>query len=112
MVLIERAGTVNSLKHLKDKEPWFKMVVSGPTKGNQLSGSKFSIPLVGTTSGSGLKSGMWMERLAGVLKEEISKASRLFTRKLLPPCLFEFEDDFFGVLENIQATTTSVIDDD
>eukprot|EP00978_Attheya_sp_CCMP212_P011253 scaffold27642_cov30-Attheya_sp.AAC.1 len=40
MILIERAGTrINSLTHLEDPEPWFKFVVSGPTKGNQLSGS-------------------------------------------------------------------------
>jgi hypothetical protein len=35
MILIEQASTVNSLSHLKDAEPWFKVVVSGPTKGNQ-----------------------------------------------------------------------------
>eukprot|EP00978_Attheya_sp_CCMP212_P006932 scaffold16214_cov29-Attheya_sp.AAC.2 len=43
------AGTINSLTRLDDPEPWFKFVVSGPTKGNQLSGSKFAIPIVGTT---------------------------------------------------------------
>jgi hypothetical protein len=37
MVLIERAGTVNSrLVHLADKDPWFKLVISRLTKENQL----------------------------------------------------------------------------
>eukprot|EP00978_Attheya_sp_CCMP212_P042987 scaffold272471_cov63-Attheya_sp.AAC.1 len=54
MILIEQADTVNSLKTLKDlKESWFKLVASSPTKGNQLSGSKFSTPLVGKTGSSG-----------------------------------------------------------
>jgi hypothetical protein len=105
MILIERAGTVNSLSHLKDADPWFKLVISGPTKGNQLSGSKFAIPIVGTTQGSNLEPGKWVQRLATILKDEGSKNGRLFTRRLNPPRLFEFEEDFFRVLEKIQATT-------
>jgi hypothetical protein len=105
MVLIERAGTVNSLTHLTEEEPWFKVVISGPTKGNQLSGSKFAIPIVGTTQGSNLQPGKWIKRLAGILKDEGSKNGRLFTRRLNPPRLFEFEEDFYRVLEKIQMTT-------
>jgi hypothetical protein len=73
MILIERAGTVKSLSHLTDAEPWFKFVISGPTKGNQLSGSKFAIPIVGTTSGSHLQPGKWVQRLATILQDEGSK---------------------------------------
>eukprot|EP00978_Attheya_sp_CCMP212_P035058 scaffold150512_cov62-Attheya_sp.AAC.1 len=105
MILIERAGTINSLVHLNDPEPWFKLVVSGPTKGSQLSGSKFAVPIVGTTSGSHLKPGKWVKRLGTILQEEGSKNARLFTRRLNPPKLFEFEEDFFRVLEKVQATT-------
>jgi hypothetical protein len=111
MILIERAGTVNSLVHLDDAEPWFKLVVSGPTKGNQLSGSKFAVPIVGTTSGSHLKPGKWVKRLATILQNEKSKSARLFTRRLNPPKLFEFEEDFFRVLEKIQATTEFIPSD-
>jgi hypothetical protein len=34
MVLIEFAGTANRLRFLEDSEPWFRLVVSGRTKGN------------------------------------------------------------------------------
>ena len=105
MVLIERAGTVNSLVHLAEKDPWFKLVISGPTKGNQLCGSKFAIPIVGTMQGSNLEPGKQMARLAAILKTEGSKNGRLFTRRLNPPRLFEFEEDFYRVFEKIQVTT-------
>jgi hypothetical protein len=112
MVLIERAGTVNSLVHLAEKDPWFKLVISGPTKGNQLSGSKFAIPIVGTTQGANLEPGKWMTRLAAILKAEGLKNGRLFTRRLSPPRLFEFEEDFYKVLEKIQATTDLICSDE
>eukprot|EP00978_Attheya_sp_CCMP212_P023947 scaffold74372_cov57-Attheya_sp.AAC.1 len=112
MILIKRAGTINSLKHLDEVKPWFKLVVSGLTKeGNQLSGSKFAIPLVGTTAGLNLQPGKWVKRLGSILDEEGSKAGWLFTRKLNPPRLFEFEGDFSRVLEKVQATTDFVTDD-
>ena len=41
MLLIERAGTANSLKFLQDG--WFKIIISRATKGNQLSGAKFGL---------------------------------------------------------------------
>jgi hypothetical protein len=112
MILIERAGTINSLSHLEDEEPWFKFVISGPTKGNQLSGSKFAVPIVGTTSGSHLQPGKWLKRLATILQKEGSKNGRLFTRRLNPPRLFEFEKDFYRVLEKIQATTDLILTDE
>jgi hypothetical protein len=105
MILIERAGTINSLAHLEDSEPWFKFVVSGPTKGSQLSGSKFAIPIVGTTSGTHLEPGKWIKRLGGILTDEKCQSGRLFSRRLNPPRLYEFEEDFFRVLSKVQATT-------
>lgn len=109
MLLVERAGTLKSLSNLQGAgEAWFKLVVSGPTKGNQLSGSKFAVPLVDRTEGTGLEPGKWMRRLATTLSELKIKSSRLFTRKLLPPRLFEFEDDFFVILEKVQATTSFI----
>jgi hypothetical protein len=49
MLLIEFAGTSNSLRHMNDSLPHFVLVISGQTKGNQLSGSKFGIPCVSVT---------------------------------------------------------------
>jgi hypothetical protein len=106
MVLIERAGTLNSLSHLDDpSDPHFRLVVSGVTKGNQLQGAKFAIPIVGVTEGTNLQPGLWMRRLKSVLEETGAKHSRLFTRRLNPPKLYEFENDFMTVLEKVQATT-------
>jgi hypothetical protein len=47
MILIEFAGTAANLKFLQEEllggdEPWFKLAVSGRTKGNQLLGAKFA----------------------------------------------------------------------
>jgi hypothetical protein len=67
MVLIEFAGTANSLRFLGDSEPWFKLVVSGRTKSNQLSGAKFALPCVTTTQGSALEPGKRMKRLVETL---------------------------------------------
>jgi hypothetical protein len=39
-----------------------------------------------------------------VLREMGIKGGRLFTPRLLPAKLLEFEEDFFVVLENIQAS--------
>jgi hypothetical protein len=67
MLLIELAGTATQLSFLREStDPHFVIVVSGPTKGNQLSGSKFGVPIVGTTSGSYLKPGKWIERLVTI----------------------------------------------
>jgi hypothetical protein len=109
MILIERAGTFKSLTNLNGNgDPWFKLVVSGPTKGNQLSGSKFAVPMVHRTSGTGIEPGKWILRLEKTLSRLKIKSSRLFTRRLLPPRLFEFQDDFFTLLEKVQATTNFI----
>ena len=67
---------------------------------------------MGTTQGSNLQPGKWIKRLAGILKDEGSKNGRLFTRRLNPPRLFEFEKDFYRVLEKIQATTDLILTDE
>eukprot|EP00978_Attheya_sp_CCMP212_P007664 scaffold17786_cov50-Attheya_sp.AAC.2 len=103
-----RAGTINSLTHLEDPEPWFKFVVSGPTKGNQLSGLKFAIPIVGTTSGTHLEPGKWAKQLGDILTDEKFQSCCFFSRRLNSPRLYEFEEDFFRVLSKVQATTDFV----
>jgi hypothetical protein len=62
MLLIEFAETAKSLKHLLDpKLSHFVFIVSGQTKGNQLSGSKFGIPCVSITEGTNLRPGIWLD---------------------------------------------------
>jgi hypothetical protein len=49
MLLIELAGTVRKLEFLSDPVcPHFILIVSGKTKGNQLSGAKFGVPVAAT----------------------------------------------------------------
>jgi hypothetical protein len=52
-----------------------------------------------------------MTRLAAILKTEGSKNGRLFTRRLNPPRLFEFKEDFYRVFEKIQVTTDLICSD-
>ena len=63
LMLIELAGTRNSLENLGERQGYFKIVLSGQTKGNQVSGSKFSFPCANLTSGTGLNPGTWIRRL-------------------------------------------------
>jgi hypothetical protein len=105
MVLIEFMGMTSSLRFLEDSKPWFKLVVSGQTKGNQLSGA-----CVATTQGSALEPGKWMKRLVETLRGCQVRKGRFFQRKLASPRLYEFEDDFFTVLEKIQSTADWIAD--
>ena len=51
LMLIELAGTSASLENMTDTEGYFEVVISGRTKGNQISGSKFAFPCVPITKG-------------------------------------------------------------
>jgi hypothetical protein len=99
-LLIEHARKAKSLKHLGDVvDPHFEFVISGRTKGSQMSSNKFAVPCVGVTEGTALRPGIWVARLVVVLRELGIRGGRLFTRRLLPAKLLEFEEDFFVVLE-------------
>jgi hypothetical protein len=110
-VRIEFAGTKKSLKWLRKADPYFMFVVSGRTKGNQLSGAKFSVPCVKMTQGTGLKPGKWIERLVTLMDTAGITTGRLFQRRLDPPRMFEMEDDFMSILEEVQATTEAIDDE-
>lgn len=84
MVLIELAGTRNSLEYIRKDEGYFKLVISGRTKGNQLLGSKFSFPLANNTSGTGLDLGTWIKRLISIRDDEGNLGGRLFYRGTIP----------------------------
>jgi hypothetical protein len=106
MLLIEYAGTAKSIENLNDpKEPHFTFVISGRTKGNQLSGAKFGVPCVGTTEGTHIRPGRWVKRLVEIKRAAGVRGGRLFARKLAPARLFEFENDFFTLVERVQAQT-------
>jgi hypothetical protein len=111
MPLIELAGTANSLKHLRDNEPYFVFVITGRTKGNRLAGAKFGVPCVSITEGTHLKPGRWVERLVKVLHESGRRGGRLFERKLKPTKLMEYEHDFYKVIEKVQSTSDLIADD-
>jgi hypothetical protein len=112
MVLIELAGTDNSLSHLEDAiNPHFKFMLLGKTKGNQLSGTKFGVPCVPITNGTHLRPGHWVKRLVTILHATGKCTELLFSRRLANPKMHEFEDNFFTVLEKVQATTDLIGDD-
>jgi hypothetical protein len=112
MLLIELAGTANSLVHMDDvKHAHFLFVVSGRTKANQLSGAKFGVPCAPVTEGTHLRPGRWVKRLVEVVQGSGRVGGRLFSRKLVKTKLMEFENDFFTILEKVQATTELIPDD-
>jgi hypothetical protein len=111
MVQIELAGTANSVKHMDDAvNAHFKFILLGRTKGNQLSGVKFRVPCVPVTVGTHLRPGRWIKRLITSLHSAGRRSGRLFSRKLATPKLQEFENDWFTVLEKVQATTIHIED--
>jgi hypothetical protein len=106
MLLIELSGTNLSLQFLSDATcPHFIVVVSGRTKGVQLNGTKFGIPIAATTEGTNLQPGKWIKRLCDLRIRGGDTRGRLFRRRLAPAKLFEFENDFFRLLREVQSST-------
>ena len=93
---------------MDDEEcPHFVFVVSGTTKGSRLSGTKFGVPIVSVTQGNGLEPGKWVQRLCCLMTAKGDTSGRLFWRQLKISRLFEFEEDFYKLLLEAQATTTT-----
>jgi hypothetical protein len=106
MLLIELAGMSNSLAHLMDaKKAHFVFVISGRTKGDQTLGAKFSVHCLPVTHGTHLCPGCWAKRLVETIRGTGHHSGRLFSRCLKVAKLQEFENDFFTVLEKVQAIT-------
>lgn len=109
--LVELAGTANSLKFLTSlPTPHFCLVISGRTKGNRNSGARFELPIASITRGTHLQPGKWIKRLIEIIHSEGRTQGRLMQRTLCPPQPCEFQDDFFTLLEHIQATTDLISD--
>jgi hypothetical protein len=111
MSLIEEAGTRKSMHNLNSALSYFSVCINGRTKGQQVSGSKFFVPCVEKTNGTGLEPGLWTQRLIDLRKEMKMTGGRLLQRNLTPPRLAEFEEDFYTVLEKVQAGTNAISDD-
>lgn len=110
--LVELAGTANSLKFLNElPTPHFLLIISGRTKGNRNSGAKFELPIAKITRGTHLQPGKWIKRLVDIIASEGRTQGRLLQRALNPPQPCEFQDDFYTILEHVQATT-NLIDDE
>jgi hypothetical protein len=73
IVCIEFAGTAKSVTKWMQRnvDSFFMLVVTGRSKGNQLSGAKFSVPSMKHTEGTNLSSGIWIERLVKEMKAAI-----------------------------------------
>ena len=113
MMQIELEGTLSSLVHFytpsEGLESHFELVVTGPTKNHRVSGSKFSIPCVGITTLSKLKPGVWLHRYSKLMRMMGRKGGMLFAQTSAAPKLCEYEDEFFGVLEAMQAQRPDLI---
>jgi hypothetical protein len=108
MLLIDALGTSNSVaRGMKEgvRDPHFKFVVIGRTKGVQQDGKAFGIPCVKITRGTGLRPGIWVQRLVNIKRMAGESHGKLFVRKLRPAKLMEFEEDFYRILERVQDTT-------
>jgi hypothetical protein len=106
MLLIELAGTANSLCNMnKAKNAHFQFVILGRTKGNKMSGAVFAIPRAPVTEGTHLRSGRWVNRLVELIHISGRRTGRLFSRRLRVSKMHEYANDFFTVLEKVQATT-------
>jgi hypothetical protein len=70
MVRIEFTATAKSVeKWLKrEVDPYFMFVITGRSKGNQLSGAKFSAPCVSVAQGTHLRPGRLLDRLVTVMR--------------------------------------------
>jgi len=109
--LVKLAGTARSLKFLSElPTPHFCLVISGRTKGNRNSGAWFKLPIASITRGTHLQPGKWIKRLIDIIHSEGRTQGRLLQQTLVPPQPCEFQDDFFTILEHIQATTNLISD--
>jgi hypothetical protein len=116
MPLIEFAGTWKSLSSIKSPKPGlpphFDLVISGAVKGHQTSGTKFAVPLVALTGQNGIPAGRWAQRFCNLEHMMGKRNGRLFTMNLANGKLFEFEDLFYGILEDVQALRPDLISEE
>ncbi len=112
MLLIKFWGTYDSLEKLdsppQNLPPFFCVIVTGPTKGQRLSGAKFGIPCIGKTQGTQLRPGKWAKRHLHHLKSMGQDSGYVFKKAAKTTKLLEFEDEFLSLLEEVQSSTTCI----
>ena len=116
MLLIELAGTLNSLPTLDDttrRIPYFLFAVTGKTKQSRESGARFWIPIAGKTQGTGLQPGVWAKRYGELMLEAGRTSGYLFTtrRDGSRSRLMDFAEEFYEILEAVQAETKLIPED-
>ena len=94
LMLIKLAGIQNSLENMADSHGYFKVVLSGRTKGDQVSGSKFSFLCVNITTDTGSNPLTWIRRLVQIWSKETDKSERLLYRGVTPTKINYYETDF------------------
>lgn len=108
MLIIELAGTRDSLEHLEEGRhpiPYFLVPINGRTKLNRDAGAKFWIPCAGTTR-SGLEPGKWVMRHVSCLVASGRSGGFLFSfYPKMAGKLSQFEEHFYPLLEEVQRTT-------
>lgn len=108
MQLIKTAGIKNSFGSKVNGLSYFKIILSGRTKGNHLSGAKFSFPCVYVTKKAGLMPGIWTERLFGIKELQGDDSGILYQQKWNPARLFKYSDDFFCMLQTVQERSETI----
>ena len=103
MMIVELAGTKNTLLHLNGAKPYFCMAINGKTKTNRNCGAAFKVPVAGVTQGTGLEPGKWMVRYVDHLTIFGVSRGYLFSKRGAKRSnLSDFADEFFELLEDLQ----------
>ena len=76
--MIKLVCTKNSPENMIGDQVHYKVILSGRTKGNQISASQFLLPRINITSCTGLDPGTWIGQLVELWSEEGNENGRLF----------------------------------
>jgi len=116
MLIIELAGTFNSMEHLmphRHKDPYFCFHVNGRTKANRDAGASFKIPMVGKTGRNKIANALWAERYRSDVRNTGLSRGYLFGKPDGGKArLADFEEDFYEVLEEVRRRRPDLIGDD
>jgi hypothetical protein len=102
-VELPEESLVSELDKLDDKELPFLLLFLLPFPLLPFQLLPFPLPCVSVTDGTHLRPGIWVARLVPLMKADEVTGGRLFQRVLTPSKLFEFEHDFFTLIERVQS---------
>lgn len=102
-LMIELAGTKESLRHLNTpppgQVPHSRVVITGPTKNNREQGRKFFLPIAAVTEGTNVPAGKWVQRSMAAIGRSGRTTGPLFQKLLDAPKMKEFGEEFMNPLE-------------